>query len=55
MQVMDFAPGGYRFIKGVFQYSAGVAALPGHRLVRARFHRPVPLAEGFGRVQTVIE
>jgi len=55
MQVMDFAPGGYRFIKGVFQYSAGVAALPGYRLVRVRFHRPVPLAEGFGRVQTVIE
>src|SRR5262245_12929935 len=55
MQVLDFAPGGYRFIKGVFQYSAGVAALPGFRLVRVRFHRPVPLAEGFGRVQTVIE
>jgi hypothetical protein len=55
MQMMDFAPGGYRFIKGVFQYSAGVAALPGYRLVRVRFHHPVPLAEGFGRVQTVIE
>jgi len=55
MQVMDFAPGGYRFIKGVFQYSAGVAALPGYRLVRVRFHRPMPLAEGFGRVQAVIE
>ena len=55
MQVMAFEPGGYRFIKGVFQYSAGVAAMPGYRLVRVRFHRPVPLAEGFGRVQTVIE
>jgi hypothetical protein len=55
MQVMAFEPGGYRFIKGVFQYSAGVAAMPGYRLVRGRFHSPVPLAEGFRRVQTVIE
>jgi hypothetical protein len=55
MQVMAFEPGGYRFIKGVFQYSAGVAAMPGYRLVRVRFHEPVPLAEGFGRVQAVIE
>jgi hypothetical protein len=55
MQVMAFEPGGYRFIKGVFQYSAGVAAMPGYRLVRVRFHSPVPLADGFARVRTVIE
>ena len=29
MGTIDFEPGGYRFIKGPFQYSAGVAALPG--------------------------
>ena len=28
---------GFRFVPGVFQYSAGVAALPGFRLERARF------------------
>jgi hypothetical protein len=41
---------GYRFIPAVFQYSGGVAALPGWRLERARFANPVPLAEGFGRI-----
>ena len=29
--VRVFAPGGYRFINAVFQYSGGVAAEPGHR------------------------
>src|SRR4051794_26701714 len=32
--VRVFAPGGYRFINAVFQYSGGVAAEPGHRIVR---------------------
>ena len=41
---------GYRFIPAVFQYSGGVAALPGWRLERARFADPVPLAEGFARI-----
>jgi hypothetical protein len=41
---------GYRFIPAVFQYSGGVAALPGWRLERARFAGPVPMAEGFGRI-----
>ena len=36
---LDFAPGGYRFIPSVFQYSAGVAALPGHEIQRVRFRR----------------
>lgn len=42
--------GGYRFLPAVFQYSGGVAAAPGFRLERARFARPVPLAEGFSRI-----
>jgi hypothetical protein len=54
MAIIDFAPGGYRFIKGVFQYSAGVAALPGYRMVRVRFRRPVPLVEGFRRIEDII-
>lgn len=45
-----FAAGGFRFVPGVFQYSAGVVAEEGHRIERARFHRPVPLAEGFARI-----
>jgi hypothetical protein len=47
---IDFLPGGYRYIPGVFQYAGGVAALPGWRIERARFHTPVPLAAGFERI-----
>jgi hypothetical protein len=46
----DFLPGNYRYIPGVFQYSAGVAALPGYEIRRVRFREPVPLARGFERV-----
>jgi hypothetical protein len=41
-----FAPGGYRYIKAVFQYSGGVAAQPGFEIERARFLKPLPLAAG---------
>jgi len=54
MDVSDVPAGGYRFIHGVFQYSGGVAALPGHRIVRVRFHAPVPLAEGFRRIEAMV-
>jgi hypothetical protein len=54
MSVLSFEPGGYRFVKGVFQYSAGVAAMPGHRIVRVRFRDPVLLAEGFRRIEQII-
>lgn len=50
MSVLDFAAGGYRYIPGVFQYSAGVAALGGFRIERVMFRRPAPLREGFDRV-----
>jgi hypothetical protein len=50
-EVLEFADGGYRFIRGVFQYSAGVAALPGFEIERARFFRPVPLAQGFRAIE----
>lgn len=53
--VITFTPGGYRYLKGVFQYSAGVAAEPGFRLERVRFAEPVPLAAGFARVKAIIE
>ena len=54
MSVTTFEPGGYRFVEGVFQYSAGVAAMPGYRIVRVRFHDPIPLAEGFRRIEQII-
>jgi hypothetical protein len=54
MDVSDFPAGGYRFIHGVFQYSAGVAALPGLRIVRVRFQTPVPLTEGFRRIEAIV-
>jgi hypothetical protein len=41
---------GYRFIEGVFQYSAGVAALENYRIERVRFRNPVPLDAGFARI-----
>ena len=49
--VSEFAPGGYRYVNGVFQYSCGVAALPGFTIERARFFRPVPLAQGFAAIE----
>lgn len=46
-EVLNFPDGNYRFVRGVYPYSAGVAALPGFALERARFRKPVPVAEGF--------
>ncbi|MFN4088530.1 MAG: hypothetical protein ACK4QW_05720 [Alphaproteobacteria bacterium] len=51
---MSFPAGGYRFVPGVFQYSGGAAAEPGFAIERVRFHRPVPLAEGFKRIEDYI-
>lgn len=51
MSVAIFAAGGYRYIEGVFQYSGGSAAQPGFEIVRARFVRPLALAEGFRAVE----
>ena len=49
--LQPFPAGGYRFIAHQFQYSGGVAAEPGFRIERARFTRPVPLAEGFDAIE----
>jgi hypothetical protein len=45
-----FAPGGYRYVPAVFQYSGGVAAEAGFEIVRVRFQHPVPLKHGFARI-----
>jgi hypothetical protein len=50
-EVIVFAPGGYRYIKAVFQYSSGVAAEPGYEIERVRLARPLPLAQGFAAVE----
>ena len=51
MATTEFAAGGYRYIPAVFQYSGGVAAMPGYAIERVRFRKPVPLAEGFARIE----
>lgn len=55
MTATVFAPGNYRYVPSVFQYSGGAAAEPGYEIERVRFHRPVPLAEGFRRIEAWIE
>ena len=53
MSTQAFAPGGYRFIPGVFQYSGGAAAEPGFRIERVTFRTPLPLVRGFERVAAI--
>lgn len=54
MDTIAWTEGGYAFVPGVFQYSAGVHALAGFRIERTRFARIVPLAEGFARVAALL-
>lgn len=54
-QVVDFQPGGYRFLQAVFQYSAGVAAQRGFAIERVRFQRPPRLADGFAAIAAHLE
>jgi hypothetical protein len=46
-ETIDVPAGGYRYVPGVFQYSAGVSALDGFEIERVTFQKPVPLADGF--------
>ena len=46
-----FEPGGYCFLPSVFQYSAGVAALPGFRIEQVQFSQAVPLEAAFEFVE----
>jgi hypothetical protein len=55
MTTQIFAAGGYRFIPAVFQYSGGVAAEPGHRIVRVTFREHQPLKEGFAKIEKIIQ
>jgi hypothetical protein len=44
---VTLADRGYRFAPYAMQYSGGVAAEAGHRLVRVRLQRMLPMAEGW--------
>jgi hypothetical protein len=55
MTPTEFIPGGYCYLPGVFQYSAGVAALPGFRIERITFHKPAPLLDGFRHAEEIIK
>jgi hypothetical protein len=48
--IIEMPEGGYRFAEGVFQYCAGVAALPGYRIERARFPDVLPVERGFAAI-----
>jgi hypothetical protein len=52
VDTVDFSPGGYRYLPGVFQYSSGVAAQTGHAIERVSFTAPQPLLEGFAVVES---
>ena len=52
---IDFPPGGYRFERGGSPYSAGVAAQPGFAIERARFKTPLPMAEGWRRLEAHLD
>lgn len=55
IKTVEAPNGGYRFMPGVSQYSAGVAALPGFALERVRFSKPVPLRQGFERIAQMLK
>lgn len=50
-KTIDIPAGGYRYIPFAFQYSGGVEALPGHRIERVEFARPMPLVAGFAWIE----
>src|SRR4029077_13314131 len=54
MPTQPFSAGNYRFLTHAFQYSGGVSADPGYAIERARFHRPLPLAEGFDAIEAYL-
>ncbi len=54
-EVIRIPSAGYRYLTGVFQYSAGVAAEPGFEIERARFLHPVPLQDGFRAIETHLQ
>ena len=54
-EVAVFKAGGYRYVPAFFQYSGGIAAEPGYEVERARFAKPLPLAEAFAAVEVYLK
>jgi hypothetical protein len=54
-ETKEFSKGGYRYIKGLFQYSAGVAALPGFEIERVRFSTPLSITDGFEAIEAYLK
>jgi hypothetical protein len=54
-ETASFEPGGYRYIRGQFQYSGGVAAAAGFVVERASFARPLPMEQGFRAIEAHLE
>ena len=46
-----FEAGNYRYVRGPFQYSGGVAAQPGYTIERVRFAKRLPMVEGFQAIE----
>src|SRR5262249_16254117 len=51
MTTHDVISGGYRYLEAFFQYSGGVRALDGYHMERVRLRHPLPIAEGFERIE----
>lgn len=54
VETANFEPGGYRYVRGPFQYSGGVAANPGFAIERIRFSKPIPVARGFELIERML-
>ena len=51
LETQLFQAGNYRFISHAFQYSGGVEAMEGYAIERARFTKPLKLADGFAAAE----
>ena len=54
VETAAFEAGDYRYVRGPFQYSGGVAAQPGFAIERVRFARPRPIVEGFQAIEAYL-
>lgn len=50
--VKTLPAGDYHYIESVFQFSGGVAALPGFGIERAMFAQPLPIADAFAAIES---
>lgn len=56
VKAIVFEAGGYRYVpSGVLQYSGGVAAETGYTIRRVVFSRPLPVKEGFARIEKILK